>query len=44
MPDAVGVRLLAVLRTHSKEIEQGALLVLDDTNARVRVLPVRSRI
>lgn len=43
MPDAIGVRVLAVLRAHAKEIEQGALVVLDDTNARVRVLPVRSR-
>lgn len=44
MPDALGVRVLAVLRTHGKEIEQGALVVLDDANARVRVLPVRSRV
>lgn len=43
LPDAIGLRVLEVLRTHAPEIERGALVVLDDASSRVRVLPVRSR-
>ena len=43
LPDAIGLRVLEVLQKLEPEIERGALVVLDDANARVRVLPVRSR-
>jgi predicted nuclease of predicted toxin-antitoxin system len=43
LPEALGARLLAVLRACAAELEAGALVVIDDAAARVRVLPVRSR-
>lgn len=43
LPAAVGVRALVVLRDHAEDLRLGALIVMDDANARVRVLPVRSR-
>jgi len=32
-----------VLRQHEREIELGAIVVLDDAAARLRLLPIRSR-
>lgn len=43
LPVAVGLRALVVLRDHGEDLRLGALVVMDDSNARVRVLPVRSR-
>lgn len=41
LPAALAGRLIGVLRAHSDELHRGALLTLDDVNARVRILPLR---
>jgi predicted nuclease of predicted toxin-antitoxin system len=41
LPDAIGSEVVRVLRTHSAELEQGAIVTLDNLRARVRVLPIR---
>ena len=40
---AIVLRTLAVLREHAEDLRLGALAVIDDANARVRILPVRTR-
>ena len=39
MPDSSGAFLLSTLRTYEQELEQGALVVVDEFKVRVRVLP-----
>lgn len=41
LPDAIGSDVVRVLRTHSAELEQGAIVTLDKVRSRVRVLPIR---
>ena len=41
LPDAIGGDVVRVLRTHSAELEQGAIISLDKVRSRVRVLPIR---
>ena len=43
LPSAIGSRVINVLREHSRELELGALITVDEANQRVRVLPIRSR-
>ena len=43
LPATLGPRLVDVLRQHEREIELGAIVVLDDPTARLRLLPIRSR-
>jgi predicted nuclease of predicted toxin-antitoxin system len=40
LPDSVGEIVLATLREHDKELQSGALVVLDYRRSRVRVLPI----
>lgn len=40
MPSAVGRLLLRVLREHQEKLVAGALVVVDEANSRVRVLPL----
>jgi predicted nuclease of predicted toxin-antitoxin system len=41
MPTALAPALVAVLARHTEAIAEGALIVLDEVRARVRVLPLR---
>lgn len=41
LPEAIGGDVVRVLRTHSAELEQGAIVSLDKVRSRVRVLPIR---
>ena len=40
-PDSFRPVLLDVLRRFSRELERGALIVIDDTKLRIRMLPLR---
>lgn len=44
LPLSLGPRVIAVLREHEREIALGAIVVLDDAAARLRLLPIRSRL
>ena len=39
-PAALGATLVAVLRAHTEALEAGALVTVDESSARVRVLPL----
>jgi predicted nuclease of predicted toxin-antitoxin system len=41
LPSAIGADVLRVLGQHAEELEHGALVTLDGSTTRVRVLPVR---
>jgi predicted nuclease of predicted toxin-antitoxin system len=41
LPDSLGPLVLEVLRRFAAELEQGALVTVDETKARVRILPIR---
>jgi predicted nuclease of predicted toxin-antitoxin system len=41
LPDAIGDDVIRVLRSHSADLEQGAIVTLDKLRSRVRVLPIR---
>ncbi len=41
MPRALGPRLARVLRQHESALENGALVTVDETRSRVRILPIR---
>ena len=40
-PPAIGSLVINTLRQFEKELEQGALIVIDEARTRVRVLPLR---
>jgi predicted nuclease of predicted toxin-antitoxin system len=40
LPEAIGDHVLQVLRTHEDALEQGAVVTIDETTARVRILPI----
>jgi predicted nuclease of predicted toxin-antitoxin system len=42
VPTAIGADVVRVLRLRHEAIERGALVTIDKTNARVRVLPIGS--
>ena len=42
LPKSLGTLVVETLRTHAASLESGALVVLDETRARVRVLPIAS--
>jgi predicted nuclease of predicted toxin-antitoxin system len=42
-PDAIGRQIVAALRQMALELEEGALLTVDPTRVRLRVLPLRPR-
>ena len=41
LPDSLGRFVLATLQQFSSQLEEGALLVLEEKRARVRILPLR---
>jgi len=43
LPEAIGTLVLSVLRSYATEMEQGALVVVDERRARVRILPLTRR-
>ncbi len=43
LPEALGHRVVDLLHQHAEEIALGAIVVLDDASARLRLLPIRSR-
>ncbi|MBK7675041.1 MAG: DUF5615 family PIN-like protein [Candidatus Accumulibacter sp.] len=42
-PDEIGKQVIAALQQMAYELEEGALLTIDPTRTRLRVLPLRSR-
>ncbi len=40
LPDVIGPLVPSLLRTYSKEIEQAALMVVDQCRERVRIVPL----
>jgi predicted nuclease of predicted toxin-antitoxin system len=42
-PDEIGKQVIAALQQMAYELEEGALLSIDPTRTRLRVLPLRSR-
>jgi predicted nuclease of predicted toxin-antitoxin system len=40
MPSSMGRSVISVLRTHAEILDQGALIVVDERRARVRILPI----
>ncbi|WP_233128782.1 MULTISPECIES: DUF5615 family PIN-like protein [Synechococcales] len=43
LPEAIGTLVLSVLRSYATEMEQGALVVVDECRARARILPLTRR-
>lgn len=41
LPDAIGDLVIKVLEAHTSVFEAGALVTIDERNARIRVLPIR---
>ncbi len=41
LPKALASRVLGIIRQYETVLEQGALLVVDETRERVRILPLR---
>ena len=41
MPANLGATVISVLRKHSLLLDQGVLIVVDETRARVRILPLQ---
>lgn len=40
LPDAIGQRLVALVRAFAADLERGALIVVDEARNRVRMLPM----
>lgn len=40
LPSALGIRLLAAIQQSEHLLQQGALLTLDESNERIRILPL----
>jgi predicted nuclease of predicted toxin-antitoxin system len=40
-PEAIGHFILSALRQHAESLDAGALLTIDPSKARVRILPIR---
>jgi predicted nuclease of predicted toxin-antitoxin system len=40
-PETLGTRVVATVRSHQASLVAGALMVIDDQRARVRILPLR---
>ncbi|WP_437549555.1 DUF5615 family PIN-like protein [Sorangium sp. So ce367] len=41
LPNAMGVDIVRVLREHDDELDRGAIVTVDGTTSRVRILPIR---
>jgi predicted nuclease of predicted toxin-antitoxin system len=42
LPIALAKRLIGVIQQYSELLDEGALMVIDETRERVRILPLRS--
>ncbi len=42
-PESIGPKLVDLIETYRKPLEEGALIVLDDDKVRVRILPLRKQ-
>jgi predicted nuclease of predicted toxin-antitoxin system len=40
LPDAIGVSVVAALKQYREHLARGAIVVVDGTNSRVRILPL----
>ena len=40
LPEAIGDHVVQVLHTHGAALERGAVVTIDETTARVRILPI----
>ncbi len=40
LPEAIGEHVVQVLRSHGEAFEQGAVVTIDETSARIRILPI----
>lgn len=40
LPDHLGAMVFAVMREHERALLDGALIIVDETRARVRILPL----
>lgn len=40
LPDTLGARLIEIITTYQTELDTGALMIVDDTKARIRILPL----
>ncbi len=43
LPSHLAITVIAVLRSNQESLEQGALIVVDEGRARVRILPLQRR-
>ncbi len=41
-PDAIGIYVVAAIKTHSNELDDGALITIDTMRTRLHVLPIGS--
>lgn len=41
-PEAIGSHVLGVLKTYKDEFERGAIVTIDESSSRVRILPIAS--
>ena len=42
LPEGIGDHVVHVLRVHGSDLEKGAVLTIDETSARIRILPIGS--
>jgi len=42
LPESIGPDVVAALRDHGEALERGALVVLDPSSLRIRILPLKS--
>ena len=41
LPEALGEKVIELIRAYGSSLEKGALITLDEARARVRILPIR---
>jgi predicted nuclease of predicted toxin-antitoxin system len=42
LPESIGEHVVEVLRTHGPALDRGAVVTIDETSSRVRILPIGS--
>lgn len=43
LPEAIGLHVVAVLQRHTVDFESGAVITIDESTARVRILPITAK-